>query len=307
MYGILLIVFKVFSDALTAISGGFGLLTEFKDPATKRITVAGKAALAGIVVGFILSCTMTILEHVQSAEEERKHEAEITRLLHPVGHMTAALFVPVSKELGTKSPYMQRIEGAFSSAAANPDERHGSDYDGISLIRNGGQLVEVLGIQNQLRQKYGDGPNEIFTGTTPPLDVFKDINCGQLAQINGHRRADWNLWSYPHDPDPNKDDGIAWDYKSNDSLTLQRLLDVKIQQSTGAITSVEDLPGSSLFIEWRSQYPFESFTFSPAEGISYSANRMNTQNMTIEVIVGEVSSGDQTGYCYNFPKSNLGH
>jgi len=304
MSGALLIVLKVLSDALTAFSGGFGLLTEFKDPATKKVTKAGKAALAGIVVGFVLSCTMSLLEHEQSVDAEQKHEAEVLRLLHPVNHMTAALFVPVPNNLAAKSPYIQKIKSVFRSAAHHPDEKHTDDYDGVSVLRDGGQLFQVSGLQFHMRRTYGDGPKDTFTGTTPAFDVYKDMDCDQLAQIKGHRLPDWHLWSYPHNPDPNSDDGIGWIYKTDDSLALQRLLDVKIQESTGAITSVEDLPGSSLFIEWRSQYPFDSLTFSPADGISFFANRMNTQGMTIEVIVGVVPIGNQTGYCYNFPKSS---
>lgn len=305
MYGTLLSVFKVLSDALTALSGVFGLLSEFKDPATKRVTTAGKAALVGIIVGFILSGAVSLLEHEQSVDDERKHEAEITRLLHPANHMTASVMVPVPKDLGTKFPYLKKIKIAFRSAAQNPTERHGNDYDGINIVRHNGQLLEVLAFQDHMRRKFGDAPTSLFVGTTPVLSIYKNFDCDHLAQTQSPQ-PDWYLWSAPHSPEPNSDDAIAWNYKIDDSLTLQRMLDIKIQQSSGAITSVADLPGSSLFILWTSQYPFEFLTFSPAEGVSFNVNPENSKSMTIEIKVGQLSIGSSPGYCYNFPQSASG-
>jgi len=306
MYGAFLIILKVLSDALTAGSGVFGLLSEFKDQTTHRVTKAGKAALAGIVVGFVVSSAISFLEHEKSLEEDRQHEAEVERLLHPVGHMTAEVFVPVPRELEEEYPYIRNIKSRFRSAAKNPNEKHGNDFDGVNLSRNGGRLLEVLGLQDHMWEKFGQAPKAVFSGTTPPLDIFKGIDCNTLAKVSGQRRPDWNLWSYPHNEDPNSDDGIGWIYKPDGSLSLQRFVDAKIQQSTGAITSVEDLPGSSLFIEWDSQYPFDSLTFSPSDGVSFYANQGNTQDMTIPMIIGQIPIGNRKGYCFDFPKASSG-
>jgi hypothetical protein len=78
VYGILLIVAKVLADALTAASGIFGLLREFKDE-HHNITKAGRIALAGIVIGFVLSGGIAYLEARKAAQDDENHRAELAR------------------------------------------------------------------------------------------------------------------------------------------------------------------------------------------------------------------------------------
>lgn len=76
MYVILLIVCKVLANALTAASGVYGLLTEFKDKQHK-ITRAGKVALGGIILGFAFSGGITYLETRKAAQDDQKHKQEL--------------------------------------------------------------------------------------------------------------------------------------------------------------------------------------------------------------------------------------
>ncbi|MBZ5680067.1 MAG: hypothetical protein LAO24_08175 [Acidobacteriia bacterium] len=78
MYGALLIVCKILADALTALSGIYGLLEEFKDEHHK-ITRAGKVALAGIVIGFMLSGGIAYLEARKSQQDDEDHRKELAR------------------------------------------------------------------------------------------------------------------------------------------------------------------------------------------------------------------------------------
>jgi hypothetical protein len=78
MYGIFLIVLKVLADALTATSGIYGLLREFKDE-HHNITKAGKIALGGIVIGFVLSGGIAYLEARKAAQDDENHRIELAR------------------------------------------------------------------------------------------------------------------------------------------------------------------------------------------------------------------------------------
>jgi hypothetical protein len=77
MYGTLLLIAKLLSDALAAFFGMLGLLFDFKDE-HKRITKTGRVALIGIVAAFIVSGLITALEAKKSHEEEESHrEADV--------------------------------------------------------------------------------------------------------------------------------------------------------------------------------------------------------------------------------------
>ncbi len=73
------------------MSGIFGLLTEFKDK-DKKITISGKIALAGIVLGFMLSGVITVLEVRNSNAEADKNAQEVRRLQRPLEDPMTVLF-----------------------------------------------------------------------------------------------------------------------------------------------------------------------------------------------------------------------
>src|SRR5882672_2087993 len=81
----LLSILKVISEGLTAGFGILGLVTEFKDEKTKRITRNGKIALGGIVISFIVSGAITTVENANSRAAEKAHAIEIRRLSRPLG------------------------------------------------------------------------------------------------------------------------------------------------------------------------------------------------------------------------------
>jgi hypothetical protein len=76
MYGTLLIICKIMSDALAAAFGMLGLLFDFKDD-HKRVTRTGRIALIGILASFLMSAVITGLEAKKSHDEsEAQKERE---------------------------------------------------------------------------------------------------------------------------------------------------------------------------------------------------------------------------------------
>ena len=79
MYGTLLIICKIVSDALAATFGMLGLLFDFKDD-QKKVTRTGRIALIGILASFMMSGIITGLEAKKShdeAEIQKATEAEL--------------------------------------------------------------------------------------------------------------------------------------------------------------------------------------------------------------------------------------
>jgi hypothetical protein len=83
-YGLVLSILKVLSDALTAAFGILGLLTDFRNETTKRITRTGWTALGGIIIGLLLSATMSLLERKNANAEEERHRVEVQRASHHI-------------------------------------------------------------------------------------------------------------------------------------------------------------------------------------------------------------------------------
>jgi hypothetical protein len=114
MYDILLVLAKVLSDALTAASGVFGLLTEFKDD-NKKITRSGRIALSGIILGFLLSGATTYIQVERSKSAELEHTQEIKRLSRPLGDkMGVWMLLSVRKTYSTRGdidPYQPIFKG----------------------------------------------------------------------------------------------------------------------------------------------------------------------------------------------------
>lgn len=105
MYSMLLLLFTILSDLLTAASGVFGLLTEFKDR-HKKITPSGKVALSGIILGLALSGVITVLEARNAEEEKREHEVEVARLGRPLDdHMGALLVLSIPNDAQGAASY----------------------------------------------------------------------------------------------------------------------------------------------------------------------------------------------------------
>jgi hypothetical protein len=145
--GILLSVLKVISEGLTAGFGILGLVTEFKDEKTTRITRNGKIALGGIVISFIVSSAITAVENVNSRAAERAHAAETRRLSRPLGLLrvqvdyslkpepkdAASLNLKEISEWTSKHETRDVRVGNFPSSLRTKLPSHGSIAAGISI------------------------------------------------------------------------------------------------------------------------------------------------------------------------------
>lgn len=86
---------KIVAEVITAASGVLGLLTNFKkkvhpkgSTSSKKeievISTPGKIALAGILLGFGVSTTITITDARAGKLKERQHQHEFTVLSQPI-------------------------------------------------------------------------------------------------------------------------------------------------------------------------------------------------------------------------------
>jgi hypothetical protein len=223
MYGILLGVFKLLSDGLTAVSGIYGLLSDFRDPDTKRITPAGKRAIVGIAIGFLISCGITILEHEKAIAEERAHALEIKRLANPLGQLELEVLWEVTKEDETIAAFKKNLE------LADPNS------DG------------QMGMQSL--------PDQLRDSVPKQLDVPESMDLRLFGGIPGpcptNRPTTWknDMWLHPHKPMLLRNDtSVSVGTTKDNHLLIQQRFTLDVAASTGNIASDEDLSGVKLWI-----------------------------------------------------------
>lgn len=112
---------KVISIALTGSFGILGLVTEFKDPATKRLTIWGAISLAGILLssalGIIAQVSEISAQQLVTAEQQQRI-AEDTRQNLDISRRTNESVVSLRRLMSPVDPPTIRV--ALSSSCKNP-------------------------------------------------------------------------------------------------------------------------------------------------------------------------------------------
>ncbi len=81
---VLLSFFKFLSIGLTGAFGAIGLMTEFRNKRTKKITNWGKIVLTGIVASTLISAISQALENEKNREEDQKSDQKTRTQLHEI-------------------------------------------------------------------------------------------------------------------------------------------------------------------------------------------------------------------------------
>jgi hypothetical protein len=89
-------VAKETSEAITVALAIIGLVSDFKDKQTNKLTRAGKWTLAGLLVSFGVSGLITALEYQNGRAQQAAHDKEVRRLLQPLGNFTTEIVVKLN-------------------------------------------------------------------------------------------------------------------------------------------------------------------------------------------------------------------
>lgn len=248
MNGVLLMIFKVLSDLLTATSGVFGLLTEFKDK-NKNITTTGKAALAGIVIGFLLSAAMTVLQARNEQQEKKEHEKEVGRLERPLDeHMRALIVLAVPKETPGAGRYRPQLVAYFKDLIA----KHVKPDPSIPIFvpaASGGATKFFVATYRNLPDKFRAKDyalTDIFDRSIEySIQLFRSAGCESL----GFRKTKPDLELGFDNVSLENDPSVTWEYLAdNDFLAMSRNLKLWVAKGTSRFTSIEDFPGSTMVV-----------------------------------------------------------
>ncbi len=223
MYGFILGVLKLLSDGLTAASGIYGLLSDFRDAETKRITHAGTRAIIGIAAGFLISGVITAFEYEKAIAEERAHALEIKRLTNPLGQIE----IRVSWEFDNNNQEVAAFTKRLESTAPYVDS------DGLAGSLPSGMRDSLWG--------------RLEWTADPDIFIYKRGSGHPCPTGLPLPDADLELGEY--DPPFLKDDRFAViEIDRSRKLRIMRVLNPTIKLSTGEIASDEDLAAVGLMM-----------------------------------------------------------
>ena len=258
---------KFCSLVVTGGSGILALLTEFKD-AQKKITLWGKVALIGIIIGFLANGVSSILENAQAQKAEEAHEREIRRLLQPLGAMSIGLTFQVVKEKQLSGPLKDLRDLLVAQSKPNQNPTATINHQDLPPeLRKG--LMKVI-----------ENIEQIW------VDLFHKASCDPLPALPS---ADVALYPSPFGLGESRN--AFWSYDQAGSITYVRTLYLRPFIRNTEIASVEDIHGSTIVTNSPSfsepELTFESFIFNVADGVRFIAKSSDMKK-------------DQDNYCYTF-------
>jgi hypothetical protein len=263
-------ILKVISEGLTAGFGILGLVTEFKDE-RKQMTRNGKIALGGIVISFIVSGAITVVENAKARASESAHAVEIRRLSRPLGLFKMQIEYSLKPE---------------PNDSASVNLKKISEWTEKQETRN---LVSDVDFPDSLRAKlpsHGPISAEII------IEIYaKAFSCPTLALLDRDPDLLVSAARSTH----------GWQYfavPGSGYLFVTKGFDTNIVKDRGLITSVEDIPESTVMV-WSDALNDPHVQFQSLDlDVGSGGSKFRLAGGKEHEIRGE-SHG--LGYCYSKP------
>jgi hypothetical protein len=169
---------KLVGATLSGAFGILGLLTEYRDQETKKITVWGKVALVGILASTGVAISAEALgiwkenrSAEQSAEKTNALLTEISRTLSPISDMTVSFSFTLPLDRKEFAKYSSRLSAGMKAIAARP--RFG--LDGSVLLNDSGtpELVSVSCDSKLFPSQKEDIPYHVIREAMLQMDLYR--------------------------------------------------------------------------------------------------------------------------------------
>lgn len=259
-------ILGVFSIVGATASGIAALLVDYRDKTTGKVTKWGRYALFGLALSFLIGGSNLWVDYTQKTREaretaDRSREAtektlqivtDISRTLNPLKDVRADFWLTYQFDRPDLTKYRQRLDEGVH--ALFPRLGKVGSVEGVFASVFLGDVIEEVTIDSD-SPLFPSFPKELFAysilgGTTLNMDFYKTpIDPASLSQISvPGPKPDIHMAF--HAPPSRHQIELVYDLKSK-KITLHGisiLSDQKYWNSSGAIVSVLDLPGTQLII-----------------------------------------------------------
>jgi hypothetical protein len=262
-----LLVLKFAGILLSGLFGILGLVVNFRD-GSGRVTPWGKRALIGIIASVVVAALTQAFEYLKSAEESkagaRRTErllSEIYRAVHPIKAVSATFCVVAPKDNAQVAVYMTKLLKTFDKLSKSyPDDW---DHEGVALIR---------GKKRELSAAIVRPKSEHLPSAPKDGAVAFALGHVTLGVSFSKKAPDYTALAQEKPYEPDLRMMFLSDFADTGNQLIYRFdtgrigiyaqsvdTDPKYWMSTGAITSIPDLKGSTMIVHLT-----DSFVYEPA-------------------------------------------
>ncbi len=288
---------KIGLISLTALFGVLGVTTPKDKPRLQRILL-----LSGISITFIFSLAISVSDIRIGQIAARKYNADLKRILRPISQQPRVeVEFRLALDSQEDSAYVSQMLSAFRQKAKRYKEREPQLRLDATKMTFGIQIPGI-GEKTPLRHLLPKAQSvPLDFNDTNDLDLYfqhqrEGVSCKTLTEITD--KPDLILISKEHSGNPSidLDPTVSWNYDTSpggESIDLRRTVTLQILSTDGKITSVEDVPGSTLMVAhmWPEAFSLKSLHITLADGASVFA----TNFQSVASPVGNAA------LCFTFP------
>lgn len=179
-------VWKALSIVLTGAFGILGLLTEYRDKETNKITRWGRIALIGILVSSFGGVVAQILESSDNARKalELSTKTQITvtnieRLLNPIGSMDFEMKFRVSCAVARYAQSCQSLSGSRDTVPMT-----GEFSVLVGFIKKGTKLTRGSYLETFPDLRYSVSPAQAMLSKIGKERTIADLDINGLGSVN---------------------------------------------------------------------------------------------------------------------------
>jgi hypothetical protein len=281
---------------LTALLGFVGLITQKDKSRSQRILL-----LVGISITFIFSLAISVSDIRNGQIAARKHDVDLKRILRPISQPKAELEFRLALDSQEDSAYIRQMLNAFRQKVKRNEERE-SQFGLVAATTTFSIQIGGFGEKTPLHHLLPRARSVpgAFNVTNDLVLYFQHqsegVSCKTPAEIAD--KPDLVLISKEESGEPSidLDPTVSWGYSTSperESIDLRRTVALQTSSTDGNITSVEDVPGSTLLVgrSWPEAFSLESLHVTLADGVSVFVT--NFQSVTLPI--------GNSALCFTFP------
>ena len=258
--------------------------------------------LLGISITLTFSLAISVSDIRIGQIAARKHDVDLKRILRPISQQPRAeVEFRLALDSQEDSAYVSQMLNAFRQKVKRYKEREPQlRIDATKMTFGIG--IPGIGEKTPLRHLLPKAQSiPLAFNETNDLDLYfqhqsEGVICKTPTGIID--KTDLILISKEGSGNPSidLDPTVSWDYATSpggESIDLRRTIALQILSTDGKITSVEDIPGSTLLVAhtWPDAFSLESLQITLADGVRVFAT--NFQSVTLPV--------GNSALCFKFP------
>jgi hypothetical protein len=295
--GAVLDFLKVAGGILTGAFGVLGLLTEYKDKVTNKVTTWGWIALLGIVISTVIGLSATVLDNKLAALAEAKRRTETNQLLAQTGKTLSAADATIQA-----LSEQRRKTDTLLSSTKKEDIRLGTVLKATrASLQENDQTLKTASVIKQANEYLQSTTNDVLRNATSGLRAtnktlgvairLQSNEQQTLAEadrlLNPLRNVYFSYWFSV----PIQDPAMA-DYRRRLFSAVAQFLRNPIDDSTTIYTSSKDVNGRIDSVEIPSSSPL--MPSRQTEPIAYYV--IEDEEIMFDVYGGHIRPEDVIGH-----------